>query len=337
MAVRGTVRLIGAAAVAVLLAVGAAPVAGAQEEPAPAEPTAPAPLSIRDVLVGRSTQVTGSASGGFGGGDTLDIVLLLENETDAPIDVVVPRGSLFESENPGEQVAVAAGPVDEVAASVEHGVDPVITLDPGPNTVQLAGFCAQRLDSGPYAIVPMSWAGVAAEPLTTVLTNIAATDPSPEAAQHAVWWVTDVPVVPVPAEVDPLLDGVDTEAFAASPKRVTGDERYTPQWGRDQALDAEDPFGESPFSMGDPGDSGAFDVDGGSGGGPGVGLLILGAIFACFVVAAFAARAARRTPAVVRTGTVAGAAAPGWHPDPGQAGQLRYWNGSAWTNDTRPG
>lgn len=27
---------------------------------------------------------------------------------------------------------------------------------------------------------------------------------------------------------------------------------------------------------------------------------------------------------------------PGWYPDPDGSGQLRYWNGSAWTSDVRP-
>jgi hypothetical protein len=27
---------------------------------------------------------------------------------------------------------------------------------------------------------------------------------------------------------------------------------------------------------------------------------------------------------------------PGWYPDPEGSGQLRYWNGSAWTSDVRP-
>lgn len=28
---------------------------------------------------------------------------------------------------------------------------------------------------------------------------------------------------------------------------------------------------------------------------------------------------------------------PGWYPDPSGGGGLRYWNGSAWTEDVRPG
>lgn len=336
MAVRAGARLAGAAAIALLLALTGAPAVDAQEEPAPAEPTAPAAPTLRDALTGRSTAVSGSASGGFGGDDTLDVSVQLENHTDAPIEVVIPRGALFETEEPSQQVAVTAGPVDEVAATVEPGVDPTVTLEPGGNTIELAGFCAQRLDSGPDAVVPMTWMGVAEEPLTTVLTNIAATEPIGEAAQHAVWWVTDVPVVPVPAEVEPLLEGVDTEAFAASPKRVTPDERYTPQWGRDQALNPDDPFGESPFPLADPSGDGSspFAADGGSGGGPGLGLLLVGAALGCLVVSLVVARSTRRTPVVVRASS--GSTPPGWHPDPRQPGQLRYWNGSDWTTDTRP-
>jgi hypothetical protein len=31
-----------------------------------------------------------------------------------------------------------------------------------------------------------------------------------------------------------------------------------------------------------------------------------------------------------------GSPPPGWYPDPDGSGQLRYWNGSAWTSDVRP-
>ena len=339
MAVRGAVRLAGAAAVAVLIGL-TGPVAHAQEEPAtPAEPTVAAAPSIRDALTGSSEDVTGSAMGGFAGGDTLDITLTLENHTAEPIVLAVPRGALFETEDESEQVAVAVGPVDEVAARVEPGVDPTITVAPGEHTFELAGFCAQHLDSGPDAVVPMTWAGVASDPLTTVLTNIAATEPDAQAAQHAIWWVTDVPVLPVPEEVAPLLDGVDTEAFAANPKRVVNDERYTPAWGRDQALDPEDPFGDSPVAFDEPFGDDAFATDDGSGGGPGIGLFILGAVVACLAITVLVARSAgRQAPAVVQASSVppSGATPAGWHPDPQHPDQLRYWDGAAWTNDIRP-
>lgn len=343
MAVRGAVRLAGAAAIAVLIGLSG-PGADAQEEPAvpeptaPAESTVPAQPSIRDALNGTSADVTGTAAGGFGGDDTLDVVLTLENHTDAAIVLAVPRGALFETEDEGEQTAVTVGPVDEVSATVEPGVDPTITVEPGEHQIELAGFCAQHRDSGPDEIVPMTWAGVADEPLTTVVTNIARTDPDITAAQHAIWWVTDVPVLPVPTEVEPLLDGVDAEAFAANPTRVTHDERYTPAWASDQALNPEDPFGDAPFSFDDPaGDGSAFSPDGGGGGGPGIGLFLLGAVVACGVITVLVARSAgRKTPALVRTDAAAsGATPPGWHPDPQDPQQLRYWDGAAWTNDTR--
>ncbi|HWJ97941.1 MAG TPA: DUF2510 domain-containing protein [Acidimicrobiales bacterium] len=342
MAVRGAVRLAGAAAIALLIGL-TGPGAGAQEDPAapaesttPTEPTTAAPPSIREALAGTSKAVTGSAAGGFGSDDTLDVVLTLENHTDAPVQLAVPRGALFATEDEGEQTAVTVGPIDEVAATVRPGVDPTITIEPGEHQIELAGFCAQHLDSGPAEVVPMTWAGVAEEPLTTVLTTIAATEPDPIAAQHAVWWVTDVPVLPVPAEVEPLLDGVDTEAFAANPKRVVPDERYTPAWGRDQALDPDDPFGDTPFSFDDPtGDDGAFSTSGGDDGSPGMGLFLLGAVAACGVITILVARSAsRKAPALVRSND--GATPPGWHPDPQQSQQLRYWDGSTWTNDTRP-
>ncbi len=337
MAVRGAVRLAGAAAVALLIGF-TGPGASAQEEPAPAEPTAPAKPSIRDALTGASDDVTGSARGGFDGGNTLDVTLTLENHTAEPIELTVPRGALFETEDESEQTAVTVGPQLEKASTVAAGVDPTITLQPGTQTVALTGFCAQRLDSGPDTIVPMTWAGVADQPLTTVLTNIAATEPDPETAQHAVWWVTDVPVLPVPEEVAPLLDGVDTEAFGANPKRVVHDERYTPAWGRDQALDPSDPFGDPALDFQDPlADDGAFAPDGGDGGGPGMGLILLGAVVASLVVTVLVARSGRRaTPAVARPGAAGGATPAGWHPDPQNPQQLRYWDGRAWTNDTRP-
>lgn len=340
MAVRGAVRLAGAAAVAVLIGLVGTPAVDAQEEPAaPAEPTAPATPSIRDALLGRSEAVSGIAEGGFGGGETLDVTLTLQNLTGKPLTVVVPRGSLFETEDESQQVAVTVGPVDEVASTVKMGVDPTITLEPGENVVELTGFCAQRLDSGPSAIVPMTWAGVAEAPLTTVVTNIAAQQPETQAAQHAVWWVTDVPVIPVPAEVEPLLEGVDTDAFAASPHRVVQDERYTPQWSTDQPIDAEDPFGESPFTYNDP-DGGAspFAMDDGSSDGTrgfGFGLLwMVGLIAALAVVVGIAKTASRST--VTTAGSPYNSTPPGWHPDPRQPGQLRYWNGTDWTTDTRP-
>jgi hypothetical protein len=335
MAVRGAVRLAGAAAIALLIGL-TGPGADAQEEPAtPAGPTAPAQPSIRDALTGTSKDVTGSAAGGFGGDDTLDVTLTLENHTNTAIELAVPRGALFATENEGEQTAVTVGPVDEVAATVKTGVNPTITVEPGQHQFQLAGFCAQHLDSGPDAVVPMTWAGVAAEPLTTVLTNIAKSDPDTTAAQHAVWWVTDVPVLPVPSEVEPLLDGVDTASFAANPTRVVPDERYTPAWGRDQALDPADPFGDSPFSIDDPtGDGGAFSADGGNSGRPGIGLLLLGALAVCGVVSVIVARSAsRKAPATVRAD---GSTPAGWHPDPQDPQQLRFWDGTSWTNQTRP-
>jgi hypothetical protein len=315
----------------------------AQETPAPvpAEPTVPAAPSIRDALLGRSDQVSGIAEGGFGGGDTLDITLTLQNLTDAPLEVVVPRGSLFEPEEESQQTAVAAGPVGEDPALVEVGVDPTVVLEPGENAVELVGFCAQHLDSGPDQVVPLEWAGVAEAPLTTVLGNIAAQQPTDEAGQHAVWWVTDVPVVPVPAEVDPLLEGVDAEAFAANPTRVVADERYTPAWGRDQAIDPEDPFGQAPFDLGGDPDTDPFaaDDDSGGGGGVGLGFFVLGAVLACLAITVLVARSAgRRTPQLAEVSTrTSGATPAGWYPDPGRAGHVAYWDGAAWTGDSRPG
>lgn len=321
-----------------LIALAGPPAAHAQDAPVD---TAPA-LSIREALKGESEAVTGTAAGGFDGGDTLDITLTLENHTAAPLVVAVPRGSLFETDDDAEQTAVAVGPADEDASLVKAAVDPTVTLQPGENTVELTGFCAQHLDSGPNEVVPMTWAGVAAEPLTTVLTNIAATEPDDLSAQHAVWWVTDVPVLPVPSDVEPLLEGVDAEAFAANPKRVVADEQYTPAWGRDQALDSDDPFGETPFDFTDPSGSddpfGSDSGDSGGGGGLSFGLLLVLLVLGCAGVSVLVARSSsRKTPVVAQAARTGGSASPGWYPDPQRAGQVRYWNGSHWTNESRPG
>lgn len=341
MAVRGGARRAGAAGIVVLLGLVGAPAVGAQEPPAPVDPvTAPATVPVRDALLGRSAAVTGTAEGGFDGGDTLDITLTLQNTTAAPIAVAIPRGALFETEDETEQVGVVARPADEIASTVKAGVDPVVTIEPGETTVELVGFCAQRLDAGPNEVVPMTWAGVAEAPLTTVMTNIAAQRPSELDAQHAVWWVTDVPVVPVPPELDPLLEGVDTAGFAASPKRVVMDERYTPQWKSDQAIDPQDPFGDTPYPFTDPeGGAGPFAADdsssgGGGGLGTGLGLLLMIGLIACTAIAIGLGRSSRPAPAAVHT--YAGPTPPGWHPDPQRPDLLRYWNGSEWTQETRP-
>lgn len=82
----------------------------------------------------------------------------------------------------------------------------------------------------------------------------------------------------------------------------------------------------------------------------GIGFFILAAVLACLGITVLVARSAsRKVPAVAAAsggsdGSArsavrgAGGATPaGWYPDPSQAGRSAYWDGTAWTGDTRPG
>jgi hypothetical protein len=318
---RWVVRWAGASAVVLALGITAVVPAGAQEAPVEPAPTAPAPIvadsppSIADALGGELRSVTGTAKGGFDGDDTLDVTLSLENHTAAPIELVVPRGALFASDDPTHQIAVTAGPVKELAASVRPGVDPVVSLVPGTTTVQLRGFCAQQGDSGPNELVPMRLVGMADEPMPTVLANIVAQDAPTEVAQEAVWWVSDEATAKVPDALVPLLRGVDTKRFSANPRQVVPDEQYAPAWRADTPAVA-------PTIR-------ARDDDGGP------SLLIIGlvAVVAAGAVLLLVFARPGRTVAPV---PVDGASPQGWYPDPRDVSASRFWDGAGWTDQTRP-
>ena len=295
--------------------------AGAQ-----AEPTGPATLA--DVLGGRIDGVDATASGGFDGGDTLDVTLDVVNGTDEPITFVVPRGALFESDDPAHQTAVTRGPADEDPGLAELGVDPTVTIEPGRHELALAGYCAQASDAGPDEVVPMTFAGVAEAPLPRILHNIVVEEPSDELAQEAVWWATDRPVAGVRPELLALLEGVDVAGFAAEPQRVVLDERYTPEWRRTElgAVPGADPIG-------DPGVRGGGGSAGAAAGAALVGSLLVGllTVLTIGVVAAVAVARGGRRPVPVRTGT----SPAGWYPDPGDGRYVRFWNGTRWTGEVR--
>lgn len=318
------VRVIGGAAAVLALGLLGATPALAQVQPT-APTTAPAPTAeasgLGDVLAGTVPQITGSAKGGFGDDDTLDVTLTFTNATAKPAAVTVPRGALFKSEDPSEQTAVAAGPRGEDPTAVRVGVDPTITIAPGRSTVTIRAYCGQHHDSGPMEIVPLTYVGVAQEPLPRVMTNLARLHPDLDVAAKAVWWVTDDPEFPVPAQLRPFLEGVDTRAFASEPRQVVPDPMYTPGWQLEE-------FGPSPVP------------DTGGGGGPSVlmPLLIVTALALGGVAVAVAAtRSSRRTPVVAASSWQPHATGPpaGWLPDPSDPRWLRYWDGTNWTSHTR--
>jgi len=58
--------------------------------------------------------------------------------------------------------------------------------------------------------------------------------------------------------------------------------------------------------------------------------------FVSFLLCAVLLVIARRTTKPLPLATQSSAAAAGWHPDPADARQLRYWNGIEWTEHVRP-
>lgn len=310
--------------VTLALTLGLAPAAGAQDAPVATDGGASggggggelAAATIADALGGQLAGVEASATGGFGGDDRLDITLTVTNDTDSALVLAVPRGALFETDDPTNQTAVVAGPTDEDVSLAAVGTDPTISIAPGEHEVTLAAFCAQANDVGPEAVVPMTFAGVATAPLPRVMHNVAALAPDHELAQEAVWWVTDRPVVPVRSDLAPLLEGVDVDAFAAEPHRVVLDEQYTPEWRRVE-------FEGLP---------GAATTSTSSGGGLGTFVLIgVLATFGVVVAIIVALTRGAKAPVPVR----AGGSPAGWYPDPGDARYVRYWNGARWTDQVR--
>lgn len=321
-------RLVALVLAVPLLAVLPAAAASGQE--------ATPPPALGAVLDGEVDGLTATATSAFGGGadrPEMEVTIEVTNLGSEPASVAVPFGLLLATEEESDQTVAVAGPTDdptlvEVAAS---GGTPELPAPPGTSTHMLTVYCAEMDDGAPLTPTPMHHAGTAADPLPTVLRNIAAQAPSEAAAQDAVWWVTDHPSVVVPSHIAPLLDGVDTEAFAAAPHAVVPDSAYVPTWKRSGVLD-EAFDGGTQATATSPSPSGG-------GAGPLLWILLAAGAFtlALIVLARRSSPSPAPAPVTSRTGGPAGPGAPGWYPDPWVAGGVRWWDGRTWTSRVGPG
>lgn len=248
--------------------------------------------------------------------DTMHVLLSVTNSSDAEVEVEIPSGTLLATAEESQQTIAVAGPRAELVAEGGAGDDSVVVA-PGQSTIELVAFCGQEYDLGPSDPTPLVYAGTALAPLPAVLDSIMeAPSYEHEVAQEAVWWVTDDPVVPVPKVVAPLLDDVDTAAFAEAPVQVVPDAGYQPLWagGPDTALG----------DLGDP-------TDGPGGAGSLLGFWVLAVVIGGAVIGGALWRSSRSGPTPAR----AGAWGAGWYPDPSGRAQARWWDGNRWTDHVR--
>lgn len=294
-------------------------------------------VSLASVMTGEGGGVVATATSSF---DDLGatVMVTVRNSTAADVSVEVPYGAMFVPAQESQQTVVTGGPRDpEAAALARSAAEPTITAPPGESSHALVAFCGEELDHSPRHAVPVSYGGVAKDPLPKVLRNIASTQPHENAAQDAVWWVTDEPKVPISdSAVAELLDGVDTDGFAANPTKVVPSDSYTPKWaGGGSAVIA-------PPGLGRPGTAG-FAAQ--------LGLLLIVLTGGAITLALLVGRKPKARLAAVAPSRAAGpwggpiasppggrppldGVLPGWYADPWSNGQ-RYWDGRGWTDGRR--
>ncbi len=317
-----TRRTIRSAVGALVLAVGivAVPATALAQEAGPTVPTLAQAMSG----AGGPLEVDAFTAFDQSTGDEMLVELEITNSSDEPASFTVPYGTLLETGVEEDQTFATTAPPDDprAKAAAGEGEAPTLTAAPGESTVMLGVLCTQRDDGAPWERTPLAYAGMAAEPLPTVLRNVVASDADPSTAQDAVWWVTDEPTFPVPDRIAPLLEGIDVAQFAAEPHAVIPDTQYTPGWERAGVIDES-------FDNGGSGPALPL-TDGRSG--PGATFWLVALVAGVLVVGVAVGLGRRRSAPAPVVATLR----PGWYPDPsGRAGH-RYWDGRSWTERTMP-